>query len=545
MQSNGPVADNMYISLPINRDKESSRLKGFQQQHMNDSRSTLMTLEVFRARVKDIKDALEAHDLLDKSIKIRPLAKAERFSVPLKGLHSMWSNDRNEPIEDLLFQLMSSIGMERYIGDVTLSISELPTYHGSGERPSLDIPLAHDPDSSARGTPLEAAIHDWLESIPASMTSKHANKDGQISDNIRLEIDQSNKTSGYTVYPPMLLLPPTALSAYFLDNEISKYLPRLYECLCKTFKVTHIALNGPIPASSLMGDLDAIPNIMRSPTRLNPLYGDFGPSLPASHIPTTSDFETAFWCTARQNGIFQTWAPRYTMFSRGNISEKTRILDVATSNRGQDLGSTRSNYKSKDSMAVDLYAGIGYFAFSYAKAGMAKVLCWEINPWSVEGLKRGAKGNNWKTVVMGENDGYESIFPRIREQHPKFIIFRENNENATRRIQAMLSGLFPPFSHLAPIRHVNCGYLPSSKDSWKTAVDVLDEHQGGWIHVHENIRKSDIDARKAEIVDIFKRLTDGKSGICRVSCDHLERVKSYAPGIIHCVLDISVIISEQ
>ena len=44
------------------------------------------------------------------------------------------------------------------------------------------------------------------------------------------------------------------------------------------------------------------------------------------------------------------------------------------------------------SVLWDLYAGIGYFAFSYAKAGVGKVLCWEINPWSVDGLRRGAGG---------------------------------------------------------------------------------------------------------------------------------------------------------
>ena len=509
-----------------------------------------MNLEVPRARVKTIKDALKAHSLLDKSIQITPLHSGECFSIPIKALHGVRLNDQNEPYETALFQLLSLIGMERYAGDLKLSFS---TRDNCEEKSSPNRIPAFTTGNSTKGSPLGAAIDAWLESIPAPMTLKHANRDGSKSTHVGLEIHSSKRMSAYTVYPPMLLLPPSALSNYVLDKEISKHLPKLYECICKFLKVTHIALNAPIPSSTLTKDSNASPNIMRSPTWLTPLHGNFGPSLPVGHIPTTSDFEAAFWCTTRQNGIFQTWAPRYTMFSRGNISEKTRILDFATPDRERDLGRTRNNYKAKDSMAVDLYAGIGYFAFSFAKAGVDKVLCWEINPWSVEGLKRGANGNNWRTLTVGENGGPETLSQRIREEQPRFIIFQENNENATKRIQVMLSGLDPLFPYLAAIRHVNCGYLPSSRESWETAVNVLDKQQGGWIHVHENIDKLEIDARRAEIVDVFKNLTNGKFGqmddlntsdVC-VSCEHLEHVKSYAPGIIHCVLDISVIISYK
>ena len=510
-------------------------------------------LEVSRENVKLIKDALEAHNMLDKGIKITRLPQDGRFSIPLKAVHGVQFEDQNKPSETAL-QILSSIGMEGYRGEVKLLRRDPLTSHDFEEGSGLGTTFAYATGKSPKGNPLKAAIDAWWESIPSSKKTNCAKKDGQISSNAHLGAHLSNKTSSYTVYPPMLLLPSNVLSVYFLDEKVSEHLPRLYERLCKAFEVTHIAMNAPIPALLSPGGLDAGPNTMRSPTGLTPLYGDFGPSLPAGHTPTSSDFEAAFWCTTRQNGIFQTWAPRYTMFSRGNVSEKMRILDLATPNRAPDLGNLYSNYKAKDSIAVDLYAGIGYFAFSYAKAGMAKVLCWEINPWSVEGLKRGAKGNNWKIVTTEEHEDYERFFERVRKESPLLVVFQESNEHATQRIQAMLSDLRPFLSHLAAIQHVNCGYLPSSRDSWKTAVDILDRHQEGWIHVHENIGKSNIDARRAEIVDIFRQLVSEKFGFtdcsktsdsCRVSCDHLERVKSFAPGVIHCVLDISIITSDS
>ena len=83
-----------------------------------------------------------------------------------------------------------------------------------------------------------------------------------------------------------------------------------------TSEITHIALNKPIIES----------DIMRRPHNLIPIIGDFGPDISIDNkppSPTESDFNRAFWCHVIQNGIYQTWAPKYTMFSRGNIKEKT------------------------------------------------------------------------------------------------------------------------------------------------------------------------------------------------------------------------------
>ena len=188
---------------------------------------------------------------------------------------------------------------------------------------------------------------------------------------------------------------------------------------------------------------------------------------------------------------------------------------------------------------MDLYAGIGYFAFMYAKAGAECMLGWELNEWSVEGFRRGAKKNKWAIEVIEktESDGGDAVdnwVERVREA--RLTMFAEDNRKALGRIQKLRK-------HIPPVRHVNCGYLPTSKDSWDAAVQILDPKEGGWIHAHENVAETDIDRRKEGIKTLFAALAYAKQDdhtAYLVACEHVERVKSYAPGVMHCVFDIRI-----
>ena len=371
-------------------------------------------------------------------------------------------------------------------------------------------------------------IDQWLLSLPSNLSA------------VLVEKAISTHHWSYNIYPPLLLFPSSGFArdpwAALLTVDFQPYREKLFVSVCKAFKVTHIALNGAIPANSATTNT----NILRSPTRLTPLYGNFGPDLaqPPTYEPTAADFESAFWCSTTQNGIYQTWAPRYTMFSKGNLSEKARVLNLRSLTR-DGLG----GLSPKEISAVDLYAGIGYFAFSYAKAGVGKVLCWEINRWSVEGLRRGATKNGWICkVVEGEGKqqslgtGRNSVreYSDIQEQ---LVVFKEDNERAAERLDEIRA-------KIPPVRHVNCGFLPSSSTSWKTAVQLLDGRQGGWIHAHENVNVKDLQKRKHEVLETFTTLVNARwptSNGLHVSCVHLEIVKSYGPGISHCVFDIAVL----
>lgn len=559
-------------------------------------------LAVPRYLVKTIKDALQNHKRLDKSTRIKPFCAGaakeafcfvmdenntnnseEKYLIPTT-VRIRTDADEAEKL-GLKTALVNIIGAYQYSHSVSFYLRNLSP-------PGSSLPT---PGSSQIGSLLGQVINIWLLSLPAGLLPL------SISDLV------SVSPWSYVIYHPLLLLPQNTFSTPpwpgLLSTTLRPHLPALYMLLCTHLKTTHIALNAPISAFA-----PGTPNILRKPQDLTPLHGSFGPSLSLTHVPSSADFEAAFWCTVRQNGIFQTWAPRHTMFSRGNISEKTRLLGLKTLT-AEGIGSDPPSAIS----AVDLYAGIGYFAFCYAKLGVSKILCWELSRWSVEGLRRGAIENGWSIEVFDEEakDIIEAIEAKQAHKANQLLIFQENNQNATQRIT-------PLRSHIPPIRHVNCGFLPTSQASWATAARALDPVLGGWIHVHENIEQGVFEKRTEEIVREFRDLLNrrrrwgtrrGRGGRSHgenpdeevlddhlddddddtkyspvvevetaelekedeeeeedeeekekekarknnfsnfsnnnskmiVQCIHFEKVKSYAPGIMHCVLDIAVL----
>lgn len=412
-------------------------------------------------------------------------------------------------------------------------------------------------------------------------------------------------------------------------------------------KLTHLAINEGIPlhskqssgeteTGSEIGDRE---NILRSPSGLRMLYGDFGPSDPPpspslSSTPTEkegggergeTDFSRAFWVSTKQNGITQTWAPRWTMFSRGNIKEKARLLsfhdddydedddgntgrenddersmgDEQRQSHGQQRNSGRGVLSHRvvpagpraDAVAVDLYAGIGYFAFCYAALGF-RVLCWEINAWSVEGLRRGAEANGWRVRVVvprrrgteagggdegegerednekeeGDEEDEEEEGKMLRDVlagDEKIIVFFEDNKRAARRIRKLdeltreqgNGNVRRGFGggggggddnggrglRMRDVMHINCGLLPSSRGSWDATWEIASRTRRAWVHIHENVGVADIEARKGEVGRWFaKRAGDGDGIRTQVCVEHVEMVKTFAPGVWHCVFDVCI-----
>ncbi len=532
-------------------------------------------LVVPRDLVKTIKDAFQHQSRLDKSKKIEPLraneaamrvySRLETKSCEEKYLIPTTMKARTGAGEEEILMLKRTLldmnNVSQYMCTINIYLRKI-----SSSDPSLPTP------EPAQATSLVGqVVRTWLLSLPSCI--------------LPLPIPSLISLSpwSYTVYHPLLLLPQNTFASPpwqdLISTSLRPHLPQLYKLLCTHLKTTHIALNAPI--SEL---IPGTPNILRKPKNFIPLHGSFGPSLPPTHTPGRADFAAAFWCSVRQNGIFQTWAPRHTMFSRGNISEKTRLLGLKTLTEG-GLGGLAPGATS----AVDLYAGIGYFAFCYAKLGVSKILCWELSGWSVEGLRRGAAGNGWDSEVFDADAGdTENAGAKLVHEEMKFLVFQEDNRKAAQRISALRS-------HIPPIRHVNCGFLPTSQGSWETAVRALDPDLGGWIHAHENIEKVAFEKRRDEIVGQFRDLVwkwKGGGGAARsqyseknmgdslqhslaaaeaevepevkvdaeaqthtqqpvkdgeaqnemiVECVDFEQVKSYAPGIMHCVLDIAVL----
>ncbi|EMF09608.1 uncharacterized protein SEPMUDRAFT_111062 [Sphaerulina musiva SO2202] len=474
----------------------------------------------------------------------------------------------------------------------------------------------------------------------------------------------------YTVYGCMLLLPQNALEGpewspleplihHNNINNNNTALNDLYKSIAKELKITHIASNKPIPlhhphphhphppphpppanvtdtCNDNNNNNETTPtsseNILRAPINFTPLYGDFGPETCSQPHPTQEDFDKAFWVTAKQNGIYQVWAPRWTMFSRGNISEKARLLTLGSVREAVEDAAVRGGREGGEEeeeeerelqppgfAAIDLYAGIGYFAFSYLRAGADQVWCWDINPWSIEGLLRGAKANKWEAVLLSHGmdhfDGdllqetattsmsKETLKKGIRKA--KLLIFNESNIHAPERLQQYLFPPPPPLPqphHHPPqitIRHINLGLLPSSRESLSLAAQILSlQHQQqqitstrqkedkskrrrrkgstSWIHMHENFLLEEILAKANErskeleekihgflsIIHYQKNITwkernemegeekrkkerEKRTSRVRVKIEGINRLKSYAPGVMHCVVDFGVEFLEE
>ena len=372
--------------------------------------------------------------------------------------------------------------------------------------------------------PILAAIATWLASI-------HPVGQENEGDSWRDEL-LSTAPKRFTIYEPMALLP----AGSFTQPPWTTLLPTLDRDACSSLwsliqgqlsrnagsTLTHLAVTEGIPLHREGEDAE---NVLRSPSGLRMLYGDFGPPQTEGDEAGSQDFERALWVSTKQNGIVQTWAPRWTMFSRGNVKEKARLLGFRASSSGS------SNNDGKP-WAVDLYAGIGYFVFSYAALGL-RVLCWEINPWSVEGLRRGARANRWSVKVV-KGDELAQPMEEIMAGGEQIIVFLEDNQRALGRVRELQSSL----GLARDIEHVNCGFLPTSEPTWRMAWDMTAPSTESWLHLHENVGVDDLESRRQSLQSRLEdwATADGDARIPRVT--HVEQVKTFAPGVWHCVFDV-------
>ena len=466
----------------------------------------------------------------------------------------------------------------------------------------IDNPLGRKSKHKPRpetSNPLQSGLLAFFSLYYANATHSNYSGDGE---NHPADFDPTLSLplpKRYTLYPPLLLLPVNVFSttpawAAFYANLSSTEKHELYACIVQAFRgrgqgVTHVAINAPIVAemeTAVVGQGIALSaNVMRSPTGLVPVYGDWGPrGLVADFLaggdegrdetgqPRKEDIETAFWVSTVQNGgVVQVWAPLWTMFSRGNIKEKARILgegDGVFEGLDGVGGKGLLGQALGDISVVDMFVGIGYFAFSYLKRGVGLVWGWEINGWSVEGLRRGCKRNGWRVEILRvHGDGQvvdeygregDEALERLTESidmvqdeaedggRIRCVVFHGDNKWSEKTmtllsemaLQGRLNGKWKR------VRHVNLGLLPHARDSWQNSVRVLNSDVGGWLHVHENVNIKDLQSRKAEIVQDIGKLVAAdvaKHGQWETSCCHLEEVKTYAPGIMHCVFDIQIL----
>ena len=311
----------------------------------------------------------------------------------------------------------------------------------------------------------------------------------------------------WDVYPPMVLFLAYAFEGW---NEILDDKEGFYNHILKYFpSCTHIALNRPIEKF----------DVMRRPWNITPLYGDFGctpqdnSSLDDPYWDTTAenykriDFKKGFWVSVIQNGIVQNWAPMYTMFLRGNIKEKKRVLEMPN---------------VKNSVVFDLYCGIGYFLLSYLAQGCDAIFCWDINPWLIEGFRRSL--SKYPHEIFTKHDAFDWEYYKLaRARGIKVFIFCELNEYVKERLLL--------FSNTSlDVKHINLGLLPTLRDTWETSKEIIERMSNeGCVHIHENVHKDEFERFIHNVEEKFGPSWSGK---------HLEKVKTFAPDVWHVVLDL-------
>lgn len=183
------------------------------------------------------------------------------------------------------------------------------------------------------------------------------------------------------------------------------------------------------------------------------------------------------------------------MFSRGNITEKIRF--------GQLL--------QRGDIVLDLYGGIGYFSLPALVHGEAEYLyACEWNPEAAKALRFNLSDNG------------------VAERATVF--------EGDCRVQARKHNLVNMFDR------VSLGLLPSSEGGWWTAVQALRRSTGGWLHIHGNVPVKEVGKWTVwlcrRLLEMSKELSPPPLEEWAVICQHVEKVKSFAPTVNHYVADV-------
>ncbi len=182
-----------------------------------------------------------------------------------------------------------------------------------------------------------------------------------------------------------------------------------------------------------------------------------------------------------ENGIRFRLDPKEIMFSSGNVDERKRMATIA----------------GREEQVLDLFSGIGYFAIPMAKFSTPKkIVACEINPVAYRYLKE-------NTVLNDVVDILDPVIGDNRKTAPEQWADR-----------------------------VLLGYLDNTKSFLPLALKAL-KQKGGILHFHEvypheNIPDIAFQEIKSIATNYFKN----------IELVNWKIVKSYAPGIVHAVLDI-------
>jgi tRNA wybutosine-synthesizing protein 2 len=184
-----------------------------------------------------------------------------------------------------------------------------------------------------------------------------------------------------------------------------------------------------------------------------------------------------------ENGVRFRLDPQKIMFSSGNMAERRRMATIV----------------AKDETVVDLFAGIGYFSLPMAVHSAPKrIFACEVNPCAFQYLRENVVLNNVCGTV-------EPLLGDNRMVAPKQCADR-----------------------------VILGYLTDPQRFIGVACECLKDHTG-ILHYHEVVPVENVPrqplAHIEQSVELFHR---------SVKLLKVNKIKSYAPRIVHVVLDVRI-----
>ena len=172
-----------------------------------------------------------------------------------------------------------------------------------------------------------------------------------------------------------------------------------------------------------------------------------------------------------------------TMWSEGNKNERIRLTKIV---------------KPKETI-VDMFAGIGYFSIPIAKYSKPrKIYAIDINPKAIEYLRK----NIWLNNV-------ENKIEVLEGDCRKFSKILENTAD-----------------------RIIMGYLIKTEKFLPYAFKIAKNN--AVIHFHRTVKQEEIEKIKKRIVEI------GKKNKVKIKILKTTKVKSYAPKILHIVLDLKI-----
>jgi len=181
----------------------------------------------------------------------------------------------------------------------------------------------------------------------------------------------------------------------------------------------------------------------------------------------------------KENGCLFKLDLAKVMWSKGNNNERLRIAKLV----------------NDDEVVIDMFAGIGYFSIPIGvHANPKHVYAIEINPNSYKFL--------CENIKLNKLDNVTPILGDCKVETPKLKADR-----------------------------IVMGYVKTTHHYLKVAIDSLNE--GGIIHYHETVPEKLMKTRPIERIK-------SQAGGREVELLKLNKIKKYAPGVEHIVVDARI-----